>query len=118
MGSLSEDLRDRVVRARERGESAKAVSERFEVHIRMVQKLWKQYREEGHVKAKQQGGYLKSRLAAHEKIVQEWVSETPDITLEEMQSRLADMGIKMSISGLWYRLDRLGLTYKKNTSRR
>jgi transposase len=42
-----------------------------------------------------------------------------DITLREVQQRCQkQLGVKLGLNALWHRIDRLGLSYKKNDARR
>ena len=117
MRSLSEDLRERVIRALERGESSAAVAQRFEVNIRTVQVLWKRYRESGEIGARQRGGYRVSRVAAMEKTLRSWIKAEVDLTLAEMCERLAEHGVKIKVPALWHQLDKWNLSLKKNPAR-
>jgi transposase len=117
MRSLSEDLRVRIIRARERGESSAVVAERYEVNIRTVQGLWKRYRESGMILAKQRGGYRISRVAAMEKTLRSWIKAEVDLTLAEMCDRLAEHGIVIGVPALWHQLDKWKLSLKKNPAR-
>ncbi len=118
MQSLSEDIRVRILRARERGEASAVVAERFEVNIRTVQYLWKRYRESGEVLARQRGGYRRSRVAALEAEIRSWIKAQADITLIEMCGRLAqEHGVSLRAPALWYQLNKWGLSFKKNSAR-
>lgn len=117
MRSLSEDLRERVIRARERGESSASVAQRFEVNIRTVQVLWKRYRESGEVVARQRGGYRVSRVASMEKTLRSWIKAEVDLTLAEMCERLAAHGVEIKVPALWHQLDKWNLSLKKNPAR-
>src|SRR5580658_3553505 len=117
MRSLSEDLRVRIIRARERGESSAAVAQRYEVNIRTVQGLWKRYCESGVNLAKQRGGYRVSRVAAMEKTLRSWIKAEVDLTLAEMCDRLAEHGITIKVPALWHQLNKWKLTLKKNSAR-
>ena len=119
MKSCSIDLRERIVAAREEGLSGAEVATRFRISKRSVERYWKQYQSSGHVRAKQRGGYKKSRLEEHGGKLQEWIRKEPGLTLEEMKVRCAsELGVKIGINALWQRLDKLGLSFKKNAARK
>jgi transposase len=118
MQSLSEDLRIRIVKRRAAGKSAAEVAAHFSVSVQTVWRVCRQHEEEGHVRPRQRGGYRRSRLSPHDSALEAWIEETPDITLMELQERLAERGVKIGIAALWHRLNRLGLSYKKNAARR
>ena len=118
MQSLSEDLRIRIVSRRATGKSAAEVAAHFSVSVQTVWRVCKRHEEEGHVRPRQRGGYRRSRLSSYDSLLEAWIEETPDITLMELQAGLAELGVKIGIAALWHRLNRLGLSYKKNTARR
>ena len=119
MKTYSEDLRERIVRARGQGKSAAELARLFGVSKRSVERYWKAQETTGSVAPKQRGGYRRSRLAGHEESLRSWVEADHSITLEELQQRLRkELGIKLGTTALWHRLDRLGLSYKKNAARR
>ena len=119
MRPLSEDLRRRIVAAREDGAGTGEVCQRFSVSRSSVERFWNQQRRNGHLRPKQIGGYRRSRLRPHERTLRQWITQQADLTLVELQQRCGErLGIKIGITALWHRLDRLGLSYKKNDARR
>jgi len=119
MRPLSEDLRARVIAARESGAGTGEVCQRFGVSRKSVERFWKQHGLVGHCRPKQIGGYRRSRLRPHERTLRRWIARQADLTLAELQQRCGkQLGIKIGITALWHRLDRMGLSYKKNDARR
>lgn len=119
MKSCSMDLRERIIAAREEGLSGAEVATRFRVSKRSVERYWKLYLSTGHVRARQRGGYKKSRLEGHEDRLRDWIRKDPGLTLEEMRVRCAsELRVKIGINALWQRLDKLGLSFKKNATRK
>lgn len=113
------DLRERIIAAREEGASGAEVASRFRVSKRSVERYWKQYQSSGHVRARQRGGYKKSRLEGHEDRLRNWIRDEPGLTLEEIRARCADeLEVRIGINALWQRLDKLGLSFKKNPARK
>ncbi|MDR2512685.1 MAG: helix-turn-helix domain-containing protein [Puniceicoccales bacterium] len=47
MKSYSEDLRERIIAARQEGESAQGAAKRFAVSKRTVERYWKRFEETG-----------------------------------------------------------------------
>jgi len=118
MAAYSQDLRDRVLRARERGESPTTIARRLEVSRVWVYQVWNRYQQSGQRGSLRIGGYRRSKLQDAEDLLRSWINAEPDLTLVEICARLKTQGISVSPSTLWYRLDRLGLTVKKNAARR
>ena len=119
MRPLSQDLRLRIIAARERGESTSEVCTHFGVSRKSVERFWNQQRRTGQCLPKQIGGYRRSRLAPHDRRLQRWIEAQPDLSLVELQARcLAQLGVGIGLTALWHRLRRLGLSYKKNDARR
>ena len=107
---LSMDVRERLLAAVEAGASRHAVAERFVVSASAVIKLMQRYRAEGTIEPRKIGGSLRPALEPHYDRVRALVAETPDITIDELRSRLADEGIATSRSPLGRCLVALKLT--------
>jgi transposase len=119
MRPLSQDLRERIIAAREHGAGTGEVCRRFGVSRKSVERFWKQHRQSGHCRPKQVGGYRRSRLEKHDRILSRWIAAQADLTLSELQNRCReDLKVSIGITALWHRLERLGLSYKKNDARR
>ena len=119
MRTYSCDLRERIVAAREQGHSTAEVVRLFRVSKASVERYWSQYQRTGKVEPRQRGGYRHSCLEGHDGRLRAWIGEKKDLTLAELRERiLRDLGIKVGNTALWHRLERLGLSYKKNASRR
>ena len=119
MKSYSLDLRERLVAGRQKGQSAEELAKRFGVSKRSVERYWSRKQETGSVASKRRGGYRRSRLEGHDETLRGWIDAHADLTLEQLRERLrAELGIELSVSALWYRLDRLGLSFKKKHSAR
>jgi len=85
---LSADLRRRLVRAVERGSSAREAARRFEVSASAAIKLVRRVRETGSVAPAKIGGYRKPLLADHEDLLRGLTTTKPGITLAELQAAL------------------------------
>jgi transposase len=119
MRPLSEDLRRRIIAARAHGEGTGEVCQRVQVSRKSVERFWLQHQRTGHCRPKPIGGYRRSRLRPHEATLRRWIAQQADLTLAELQQRCGtELGIKIGLTALWHRLDRLGLSYKKNDARR
>lgn len=119
MRPLSQDLRERIIAARERGEGTGAVCRRFGVSRKSVERFWKQHQLTGQCRPKQIGGYRRSRLEKHARTLRHWLTQQADLTLTQLQERCRQrLGVQIGINALWHRLDHLGLSYKKNDARR
>ena len=119
MRALSVDLRKRVIEAKKRGEESIGVAKGFGISKSCVDRWWKRYRDSGDMAPKKQGGYRGSLLEGHDDTLRQWIKKEADLTLAELQQRcLAELEIKISIGALWKRLEGIGLSYKKNDTRR
>src|SRR5271154_5416694 len=119
MRPLSQDLRQRIIAARERGEGTGAVCKRFGVSRKSVERFWQQHRQTGECRPKQIGGYRRSRLEKHDRTLRRWIAVQADLTLNELQRRcLEQLNVSIGTTALWHRLEQLGLSYKKNDARR
>ena len=118
MRAYSQDLRDRVLSALERGERPTNIAARFEVSRGWVHEVRKQLQSEGRRTSLPIGGHRISVLAHLEAVLHAWIAEKPDLTLVEMCERLSnEHGIAIKVPALWHQLNKWGLTYKKNSAR-
>jgi transposase len=119
MKSYSVDLRERIVAARLRGESAAEVARRFGVSKRSVERYWKLQQQNGSVAGKRRGGYRRSVLEGHDGRLRRWIAKEPGLTLAQLGERIRkQLHVSLGPTALWHRLERLGLSYKKNAARR
>lgn len=117
MHAYSQDLRDRVLRALERGEGPTAIARRYEVSRLWVYQVRKRWEQEGQRHSLPMGGYRRSRIAHKEAQIRQWIAVTPDLTLAELSGRLAEEGILIKVPALWHQLNKWGLSFKKNPAR-
>lgn len=100
--ALSIDLRHRVLRAMREGASTHAAAERFGIAIATAVR-WRSQDRAGRSDPLPMGGDRRSgRIEAEAEFLQSLVDGKDDITLHEMQRRLADeRGLKVGIGTLW-----------------
>src|ERR1700682_3038990 len=110
----SEDLRRRVVGAIEGGTTIPEAAEQCGVSISSVVRFLKLHRETGSVGSAKFGGYKDFALAAHEDLVRQLVAEQPDITLAELEERLAKKKITVGKSSISRFLNHWNLPLKKS----
>jgi transposase len=117
MQSYSQDLRERVLRALGRGEAPTAIARRYEVSRVYVYQVRHREQETGVRTSFRIGGHRRSRLAAMESELRDWIAAEPGLTLAELQERLAQQGVSVKVGALWHQLNRWNLTFKKNSAR-
>jgi transposase len=117
MQAYSQDLRERVLRAIERGDRPTSIAARFEVSREWVYQVKDRFKKEGLRHSFQIGGHRKSRLAPIEDQIRAWIKEEADITLCELCDRILKQGIEIKVPALWHQLDKWGLSFKKNSTR-
>lgn len=118
MHAYSQDLRDRVLGALERGERPSAIARRFEVSRVWVYQVKVRYLQDGERSSRAQGGHRVSRVAHLEATIRDWLKEQPDLTLAQLCERLAEQqGIQIKPPALWHQLDKWQLSFKKNAAR-
>jgi len=111
--AYSQDLRDRVLHACERGDRPTEIAKRFEVSRVWVYQVKGRDEREGNRQSLRQGGYRVSRIAPLEEEIRGWLTVQVDLTLEEICQRLTDLGITLKGPALWNQLNHWGLSYKK-----
>lgn len=117
MHAYSQDLRDRVLGALERGERPSDIARRFEVSRVWVYQVRDRFRNHGERGSHAIGGHRRSRIAHLESTVRTWIKEQPDLTLAQLCARLAQQGIQIKPPALWHQLDKWKLSFEKNAAR-
>ena len=111
---LSQDLRRRLVQAAAGGSSARQAAARFAVSPTAVHRLMRRVQVTGSTQPAKIGGYRKPKLAGHEELLRELVTNRKGITLAQIQAELVHRGIEAgSLTTIWSTLRRLGLSHKK-----
>ena len=110
--TYSQDLRDRILAAYDRGMKTRAIADVFGVSRAWARRVKQRRRETGQTSAKPVGspGVIKVDRAKLTQLVR----EHPDATLEELRDRL---GISCAISTICMALQALGFSRKKRRSR-
>jgi transposase len=117
MQSYSQDLRDRVLWALERGEKPVHIARRLEISRAWVYQVRERVRKTGERSSFQIGGHRRSRIAELELEVRSWIKAEPDLALTQICGRLAERGVSIKIGALWHQLNKWNLTFKKNPAR-
>ena len=117
MHSYSQDLRDRVLWALERGEGPSAIARRLEVSRVWVYQVRDRKQETGMRTSLPIGGHRRSRIADMEAELRAWIEAEPDLALNQICDRLAEKGVAIKSGALWHQLNRWNLTFKKNAAR-
>jgi transposase len=114
---LSQDLRQRIMTAVERGSSIRKAAGRYSVSIAAAIKLMRRVRATGSVKPAQIGGYRRPILEPHEALLRELVDAKSDVTLAEIRAELSRrVGVSPDLSTIHHYLRRLGLRHKTSRS--
>jgi transposase len=111
MAPYSMDLRKRVARAWDASGDADEVA----VSRAWVHRLIQRRRETGSLAPRKQTKFRSRVLAGHEQRLVALITAQPDATLAELRDALPTTA---ALSTLWLEIDRLGLTVKKNGTRR
>jgi transposase len=117
---LSLDLRKRAVSAVDGGLSRRQAAACFSVSAARVIRWCQRRKASGSVAPARQGGDHKSqRIEAHADFIPAEVAATPDITLEELRTKLIEaLASRFGLTTIWRFFDRRGITYKKDSARR
>jgi transposase len=106
MQAYSQDLRERVLRALDRGDRPTEIARRFEVSRIWVYQVRGRVQKTGERSSFQIGGYRRSRLAEMESVLRDWIAAQPDLTLAELQQRLIKQGVSVKVGALWHQLNK------------
>jgi transposase len=92
------------------------VAAQFEVSVAWVYRLLQRRRESGSLSPRKQTTFRRRSLSSDDEVrLVALITVQPDATLAELQQALPT---RAALSTLWRTIDRLGLTVKKNGSRR
>lgn len=116
MKTYSLALRQKLVNAVDDGiDTYREIAEQFGVDEPYIYKLLRQRRTLGHIAPLPHGGGTPLKL--HEKALNtltELVEQEPDLTLDELRLQLrTKTKIEVSVSTIWYGLEKRGLSVKK-----
>src|SRR5579859_5858301 len=117
--SYSADLRARVLAAVDGGRSVRSVAPLFQVSISYIYKALIRRRETGVTEASPRRGHRPRKLTAtQEAALRAHLATHGDMTLAALRAWLeSEHKVRLSNGTLWTAIDRLGLTFKKNTTR-
>jgi transposase len=113
----TDDLRLVVVRLIEGGHTRPEVAELCGISLSSVGRFIRRYRATGSVSPEKFGGYKDYALTKYAERIKRWIAKQPDLTLLELQARLAKAGVMVAASSVFRFLRHLGLTYKKSPAR-
>jgi transposase len=111
----SQDLRDRVIDAVERGEmSRRAAARRYEISESVAIKWLERVERDGWREPVGHGGHRASKLMPHRDFLQAARTEKTDVTLQALCDRLsAERGVKADTSMMSRFFRKIGVTFKK-----
>ena len=115
MATYSMDLRERVAKAWDESGDADEVAATFGVSRAWVHRLAQRQRETGSIAPRKQTKFRSRVLAGQDERLKALVNARPDATLAELRRVLPTTA---ALSTLWLAIARLGLTVKKNGTRR
>jgi transposase len=107
----SQDLRDRVLAAYDRGVPTQQIAEMFQVSKAWARRIKQRRRETGETAARRMGG--PGVIKVDRARLSELVRKDPDATLMELRDRL---GVGCAISTICVALRKIGFTFKKRRS--
>src|ERR1017187_7734058 len=93
MQSYSQDLRERVLWALDRGERPSSIARRLEVSRVWVYQVRDRAQKSGKRTSFQIGGHRRSRVAEMESVLRAWIEAEPDLALSELSARLAKQDV-------------------------
>ena len=116
--AYSDDLRERVVAAADRGLSASGAARIFGVSISTAIRWTRRMRDTGSAAARPCGGNTRSKLTGHAPWLVDLIGQQPDLTLTEIQRRLrADKAVVVGYGTVWRFFASRKISFKKNAAR-
>jgi transposase len=114
--SYSLDLRQRVARLVEAGQSCHEAARHFEVSVAFVVRLMAAYRATGSLAPKPEGGWRYSKLDPHREFLIRRVREKGEITMPQLAAELVVLGTTVTPASISHWLIRQGYSFKKNAA--
>jgi len=114
-----DDLRRKLLQAYDRGEGTlEQLAKRFSVSAPWAWKISAQRKRSGQMeRVEQRRGTIRKVTAEVERQLHGWVQAQPDLTLAELQQKLAKVHhLQVSIGRLWQVLRQMGLRLRKSRS--
>ena len=111
--AYSQDLRDRVLAAYDRGMRTKQIAELFRVSPAWARRVKQRFRDAGETSPRPMGGHRFFKIDRER--LRELVAQKPDTTLRELRDML---GVECAESAICMALKRLKLSFKKRRSTR
>ena len=113
----STDLRSRAVALIEGGESRREVARLLDLAASPTIRWMDRWQTTGSVAAKPGTGHCRSPLEQHEQWLLDLVTAEPDLTLDEIGTRLASAKkLRVGRTSIWRFYERHCITFKKNTA--
>jgi len=115
MGTISLDLRQRIVTSYDQGEGTREeIAKRYLVSMGFVAKLLQQRRWTKDIAPRHRySGRKPKLLKTHRRQLRALLAKKPDATLQELHTAL---GVECTLQAIHYVLVSMGLTYKKRRS--
>jgi len=110
----SEDLRRGILQAIETGHTYEEAADLCGVSVSSVSRFLTRWRNTGSVRPEKFGGYKRYALEPYRRRIVRWVGAQPDITLSELQARLAEEKVVVSQTAIFRFLRHLEFTFKKS----
>lgn len=109
---LSNDIRKRIINAKERGDTHNKISEDLQISVSAVTRILALYRETDSYEPRPLNNGRKPCLSEEQmQQVMKKIEEQPDITLQEL---IDEFVLPITPGGLSKKLKKLNLTYKKS----
>lgn len=114
----SQDLRERIARRVEAGDSCRTVASLFGVGVSTVVKVSQRKRATGSAAAKAMGGARRKLVLAKDRNwILERIKKKPDLTPRALLAELHERGTHVSFGALWRFFKREGISFKKKPAR-
>jgi len=113
---LSNDIRERIIKAKLRGDTEDKIAQEKEVNKSTITKLWALYRATGSYEARPNPNGRKPALSPRQlEQITIRINEQPDITLKEL---IDELNLPVCVSALCRTVKKkLGFRFKKNAAR-
>ena len=110
---ISNDKRENIIAAKKRKETVEEIKKWLNVSDSTISRIWNKYLKTGSYEPIPYTGRKSDISPEKDDEIRAKIKETPDITAEKL---IEELSLNLTTSGLYRRLARMGLSYKKRRS--
>ena len=113
MKPISNEMRSSIIMAKQRQETVEQIKKWLNISDSTISRIWNRFKKTGSYEAIPYAGRKSDIPPEKDDEIRAKIMERPDITADEL---IAELSLSLTQSGLYRRLAKMGLTFKKRRS--